>query len=133
MDERLVRKRRLAVLVYLYVLAALWGVLSGLTVEPAETESATRIAERCMLILALATQLGFVWFCTVDAKLVGRPLVQMAKVGIFFGWPIGVPIYFVWARGLRGLGMLLLHGLLLWLCYFGAAVATVCVSHILQP
>ncbi|OHB62829.1 MAG: hypothetical protein A2Y76_14665 [Planctomycetes bacterium RBG_13_60_9] len=53
-----------------------------------------------------------------------RPLIEMAKLGIFFGWPVGVPIYLFWARGIRGLGLLLLHGSLLILVALGSLVAT---------
>jgi hypothetical protein len=65
------------------------------------------------LLLGLSTCLAFAWFCSVDGRLAGKPLLQLAKVGIFFGWPVGVPIYLLWARGVRGLGFLLLHGFLL--------------------
>lgn len=122
MDDRVVKKQRLAVLIYLYVLAILWGTLIGSSIELVRTEHGTHVVERFSIIVSLATQLGFMWFCTVDAKLVGRSLMKLAKVGIFFGWPIGVPIYLLWARGLRGLVTLLLHGLLLLLCIFCAGL-----------
>ncbi|MBN1359300.1 MAG: hypothetical protein JW993_01855 [Sedimentisphaerales bacterium] len=122
MDEHALRKRRFAVLVYLYVLAVLWGALVGSLVEPVRTETGTRLFERSWLVLALATQLGFMCFCTVDARLAGRPLLRLARIGVFFGWPIGVPIYLLWARGLRGVVTLLLHGVLLLLCLCGSGL-----------
>ena len=63
------------------------------------------------------------WFCTLDARLVGKPLPQLARIGIFCGWPLGVPIYLVWARRFKGVGLLLLHGVLLFLVSCGAAIA----------
>lgn len=110
---------------YLYAIWALWGIHGGLFVEPARSEAAIRVGERAFLVLALAAQLGFMWFCTVDARLAGRPLIQLARIGIFLGWPIGVPIYLVWAHGLRGLGTLLLHGVLLLLVSLGVFIATI--------
>ena len=76
------------------------------------------------MTLALARQLGFMWFCTLDAKLVGKPLLRLARVGIFLGWPVGVPVYLLWARRLSGLGVLLLHGFLLVLVLGGSMLAT---------
>ncbi len=67
------------------------------------------------------------WYCTADARLVGKPLIQLAKLGIFFGWPVAVPIYLLWARGMKGLGLLLLHGFLLLL----VAVLSVLISALL--
>lgn len=122
MVESGLKRRRQITMVYLYVLCALWGMLPGLFFKASGSQAAIRGAERILLILSLATQLGFVWFCTVDARLVGQPLMQLAQLGIFFGWPIGVPIYLVWARGLRGLATLLLHGVLLALVW-GAGLA----------
>jgi hypothetical protein len=99
----------------LYVLSALLGVYSGAVTNSAQARLPPESAARIELLLCIATCLGFMWFCTIDAKLVGKPLIQLAKLGIFLGWPIGVPLYLLWARGVRGLGLLLLHGVLLFL------------------
>ncbi len=125
MDEHALETRRRAVLVYLYAIVVLWGALAGVAANLVRTEPATRVFERLWLILSLATQLGFMWFCTVDAKLAGRSLLRLARIGIFLGWPVGVPIYLLWARGLRGLRTLLLHGVLLLLSFlcFGVLAA----------
>ena len=117
MTERQLKVRRRIVLVYVYCLWTLWMVHGVLTGAPIQTESGMRIAGNTFLILVLAGQLGFMWFCTLDAKLVGKPLPQLARQGIFFGWPLGVPIYLVWARRWRGVGLLLLHGFLLLLIF----------------
>lgn len=117
MTERQLRTRRRVVLLYLYCLSALWAVHSVFTEVPIETESGTRIAGNTFLALVLSGQLGFMWFCTLDARLVGKALPQLARIGIFFGWSLGVPIYLVWARRFRGVGILLLHGALLFLVF----------------
>ena len=117
MTECQIRTRRRIVLVYIYSLSALWAVHAVLANTPIRTESGMRIAGNTFLALALASQLGFMWFCTLDARLVGKALPQLARIGIFVAWPLGVPIYFVWARRFTGLGLLLLHGVL-WLLVF---------------
>ena len=122
MTERQLKVRRRKVLAYLYCLWMLWGIHRVFTAVPIETESGTRIAGNTFLALALAGQLGFMWFCTVDAQVVGKPLPQLARIGIFCGWPLGVPIYLVWARRWRGVGMLLLHGFLLLLIYMATGL-----------
>ncbi len=113
MDERQLRRERRAILVFLYVLFALWGAYDGTISNLPPAQFQPDFAMRVNLLLSIPLCLGFMWFCTVDAKLAGKPLIQLAKLGIFLGWPIGVPIYLVWARGLKGLGLLLLHGFLL--------------------
>lgn len=122
MTEQQIRKRRRIVLVYLYGLFAGWGFYAVLTMESPETESGLRLAGHAWLALTLATQLGFMWFCTFDGKLVGKPLPQLARIGVFLGWPLGVPVYLLWARGIRGLAMLLLHGFLLFLLFVTTAL-----------
>jgi hypothetical protein len=128
MTEQQLRTKRRITLVYLYALSALWGVFRALTIEPILTESAERLYNGVWLMLALGTQLGFMWFCSADAKLVGKSLLRLAKIGIFLGWPIGVPIYAIWARGIvRGLGMVLLHGILLLLTFMCVAILAILV------
>jgi hypothetical protein len=100
------------------------GVLAALTVGPQSSELPPGFAVRTQLLTAVLFSLGCMWFCTVDAKLAGRPLIQLAKLGIFLFWPAGVPIYLLSIRGMRGLGVLLLHGVLLflvWVCSTFAA------------
>ncbi len=123
MTERQLKTRRRIVLVYLYSLFALWPVYRVLTNVPIETERSMRIASCAFVALALGGQLGFMWFCTLDARLVGKTLPQLGRIGIFFGWPLGVPIYLVWARRFKGVGLLLLHGVLLFLVSCSAAIA----------
>jgi hypothetical protein len=113
MDENKLRSQRRAVLVFLYVLSLLLGAYTGVTANLPPTKFRPDFAVRVDLLLAILVSLGFMWFCSVDAKLAGKPLIQLAKLGIFLGWPIGVPLYLLWARGLRGLVTLVLHGFLL--------------------
>lgn len=124
MTECQIRTRRRIVLVYIYSLSVLWAVHAVLADAPIRTESGMRIAGNTFLALALASQLGFMWLCTLDARLVGKTLPQLARIGIFVAWPLGVPIYLVWARRFKGLGLFLLHGIL-WLLVFVVAFRAV--------
>ncbi len=114
------RRQRLRAMLYLYMVFLLSGVLVGLLWRLSDTSVFVRVR----LLSEIATSLGFVWFCSADARLVGRPLLPLARVGIFLFWPAGVPIYLLWARRFRGLGLLLLHGVLLFLVYVTPALAT---------
>ena len=48
--------------------------------------------------------------CVVDARIIGRPIVQSVHWIMFFTWPLAVPIYFIYSRRLRGVVLLILHG-----------------------
>ena len=127
MTEAQVRSRRRVVLVYLYVLFVLWPVYRVLTYGQIRTEGGLRLAGCAFVALALGSQLGFMWFCTLDARLVGKVLPQLARIGIFIGWPLAVPIYLIWARRLRGLGLLLLHGFLMLVVSVASALIALCL------
>jgi len=124
MTEAQVRTRRRVVLVYLYLLFVLWPVYRVLTYGQIRTEGGLRLAGCAFVALALGGQLGFMWFCTLDARLVGKVLPQLARIGIFIGWPLAVPIYLIWARRLKGLGLLLLHGFLMLVVSVASALVT---------
>ena len=118
------KTRRRGALALLYVSFLLWGVAIGLQagIEPGKLPS--ELFWRVNLLLAIPLSLGSLGFCVADAKLAGKTLIEMARLGIFFLWPIGVPIYLVWARSIRGLGVLLLHGILLCLVGFSSSLIT---------
>lgn len=111
-QDRLKRQRRNA-LVFLYFAFSLTGALDAFTMGGPAGNFHPDFAFRAGLLAGLLLSLGFLCWCTVDARLMGWPLVEMARLGIFFGWPVGVPVYLLWSRRLRGLGLLLLHGFLL--------------------
>jgi len=118
------KTRRRGALALLYVSFVLWGADVGLQagIEPGKLPS--EFFWRVNLLLAIPLSLASLWFCVADAKLAGKTLVEMARLGIFFLWPIGVPIYLLWARNIRGLGVVLLHGILLCLVGFSSALIT---------
>ncbi len=124
MQKRWKTSRR-AALAVLYVAFLFWGVVAGLErgLEPGKLPS--EFVFRAHLILAIPLSLGSLWFCSADAKLAGKTLIEMARLGIFFGWPVGVPIYLIWSRGLRGLGVLLVHGFALCIVWISSGVAVI--------
>ena len=103
-------KRRRISLVFLYVVSLIVGTLEGFVMSARPGQVHPNLSVHTEILAGILFGLGFLWFYTADARLVGRPLIEMARLGIFVGWPVGVPIYLVWARGVRGLGFLLLHG-----------------------
>lgn len=119
------RRRRRSALVYLYAVFLLSGLLIGLLWHASDPDVFLRVR----LLSAIAISLGFMWYCSADARLLGKPLLPMARVGIFILWPAGVPIYLVWAHQFRGLGVLLLHGFLLLLIYVASAMATAYLTY----
>jgi hypothetical protein len=122
-DDRWRRQRRRA-LVFLYLAFVLSGTLDGFLMSLPIGSLHPDCTFRVWVLTAILLSLGFLWFCTMDARLVGRPLIEMARLSIFLGWPVGVPIYLVWARGTRGLGLLLFHGILLLFARLGAGLVT---------
>ena len=91
----------------------LLGGWVGLTEGPAGTKLSVDFIVRIYWFIDVLMSLSFMWLCTVDAKLLGKPLVLLARIGILLSWPVGVPLYLHWARGMRGITHLLLHGVLL--------------------
>jgi hypothetical protein len=49
------------------------------------------------------------YWCVVDSRILGRPIVQSLHWIIFFTWPLAVPIYLIYSRGGRGLVLVILH------------------------
>ncbi len=119
------RRQRRGALVYLYAVFLVSGVLVGLLWYSSDAD----VVLRLQLLYAIAISLGFMWYCSADARLAGKPLLPLARIGIFILWPAGVPIYLLWTRRLRGFGRLLLHGLLLALIKVAATLATGYLAH----
>ena len=62
-----------------------------------------------MLPLAMCSVVT--WWCVVDSRMRGSPIVQSLHWIIFFTWPLAAPVYLIWSRKLRGLGWCLLHAI----------------------
>jgi hypothetical protein len=65
------------------------------------------------------------YWCVLDARKLGRPIVQSLHWIIFLTWPVAVPTYLVFSRRLRGLGIALVHGICLSIACGLAAQLTV--------
>jgi hypothetical protein len=66
------------------------------------------------LFFAVAFAFTVTYWCIVDGRVVGHPILTSFYWLMFFLWPVAVPIYLIWTRGLRGLGFALLHAIGLW-------------------
>jgi len=83
----------------LYALAALWGLINvGYSTSGPLT-----------LVFGATFASTITYWCIVDARIAGHPILYSFYWLIFLLWPLGVPIYLLWARKLRGLGSALLH------------------------
>ncbi len=85
----------------LYILAALWGVY--LISFPGNGP--------LYLLFVVMFSVTMTYWCIVDGRNAGRPILHSFYWLIFFLWPIPVPIYLVWARRLKGLGFAMLHAI----------------------
>ena len=85
----------------LYCLAVVWSLI----------EVRYPISGVPYLLFAAAFAVTMTYWCIVDSRVAGRPILHSFYWLIFLLWPIAVPIYLIWARGLRGLGFALLHAI----------------------
>lgn len=96
------RKRlRRIMLVGLYLLAATWGAMQAVPLR-----NGLVFLLFSFLIASVATYL-----CVLDARILGRPIVQSVHWIMFVTWPIAVPIYLIYSRRLWGLALAVLHAI----------------------
>jgi hypothetical protein len=98
-DKR--KKLRRILLICLYLLAAIAGAMG--------THASRSNAVQLLLPIMMASVATYL--CVVDSRILGCPMVQSVHYIMFFTWPLAVPIYLIYSRGLRGLGMAVLHGI----------------------
>ena len=48
-------------------------------------------------------------FCVVDSRMRNKAVLHSFRWVIFFTWPISVPIYLIWSRGMKGIGTTILY------------------------
>ena len=92
---------RFLLLLGFYLLAAIAGIMGT---------GQLRSGVVHFLFSIMAASVATYW-CVLDARILGRPIVQSVHWIMFFTWPLAVPIYLIRSRGLRGLGMVVLHGI----------------------
>jgi hypothetical protein len=59
------------------------------------------------VVVSVATQTYIVLWCIADARSRDLVLIRSWNMPLHFLWPVSVPLYFIWSRGLRGLRALL--------------------------
>ena len=87
------------VVVFIYLLIALWGVRRALLQEMRPID----------LIICVTISFLMVQFCVIDSRIRGKPVLHSFRWMIFFTWPISVPIYLLWSRGVKGIGPTVLY------------------------
>jgi hypothetical protein len=80
-------------------------------------------------LIAFVLAGAVVLFCVADASSLNKNIYHSFRWIMFFTWPVAVPIYFVWVRGLKGLLYILLYAFLVCAVFYGTFV---CVSLIIQ-
>ncbi|MEE8450726.1 MAG: hypothetical protein V3R99_02395 [Thermoguttaceae bacterium] len=77
--------------------------------------------------VAIASTVTF--WCVVDSRILGRPMLRVLQMLTFFTWPIAVPLYLVWSRRLRGVGLVFLHALGLMATLFIVFYVTIVLAY----
>ncbi|MGD8499345.1 MAG: hypothetical protein PVJ86_01785 [Phycisphaerales bacterium] len=95
------RRYRRFLIVLVYLVYAMMGIRLGISSGgmPSERE----------VFYSLALGLVLTQICIVDGRIVGRPLSIFSYWLIFMLYGIAVPICFIRARGIAGLGILAAH------------------------
>ena len=104
--------RRAAWLVFLHFIAATWGIHLVANYGERQWEFMFSYAAGFAIVLA----------CAADAQIVGRPLLRIIQLVMFFTWPIAAPAYLVSRRRWWGLLWVFIFALTLGFCYVGAAI-----------
>ena len=108
-------RRMLKILLsFLYLLAAVFGCRVFLLEVPHLID----------VLLSFAAGVTLAAICRFHSHVVGKRFVHAGQWVTVFAWPAAVPLYFIWAAGLRGLGLVLLHAVFLLLVAAGASLMT---------
>jgi hypothetical protein len=101
----------------LYGLAALWGF--NLILFPGNGAA--------YWLFGVGFSATMSCWCIADGRVAGRPILRSFYWLIYFLWPIAVPIYLIWARGLKGLGFALFHAFWLYGVCLAACILGGCL------
>ena len=104
--------RRTVLVTCLYLLV----IISGVAQVTRPDNGALRL-----LLWALPAWSATYW-CVIDSRAIGHPIVQSLHWIIFLTWPIAVPAYLVFSRRLRGLGIAVLHAVGLYIVFAMASL-----------
>jgi hypothetical protein len=114
MDGKRLQRSKRFIVIYIYFLFALRSLRRVLFGDIQLTD----------LPISLALSAAMVKFCAVDSKCRGEPLLHSFYWIIFFTWPVSVPIYLLWSRGIRGIVSLVLYVISLVVMFFIVFVVT---------
>ncbi len=107
--RRYVWHQRLAWLLMLYLIAALYGFAEAASGKPSRVSLLARALFACALVMV----------CVKDAALAGRPVPYSLRLPIAMFQPVGPMVVEVWARRWWGVAWIVLHAALL----YGVALA----------
>lgn len=99
-------------LVILCGLAFLYGVQYALDENPDIVD----------LLLVWGMDVVTILICARDARRRGRVLPHGYRWVMFFTWPLSILVYYVWARGFKGLGLVLLWWLIVMVIYIAGGM-----------
>jgi hypothetical protein len=89
------RKLLLAYLVFLHVMAIVWGTQAIL-----REDSPSVLVD---LILPIVFALAVVQTCVIHSRISGRPILHIVRFIMLLTWPVTAPAYLIWSRRWRGL------------------------------
>ena len=103
MAGKKLQRYRNFLLICIYFLFSLWSIRRALF-------EGIQLAD---LAISFVLSAAMVKFCAVDSRCRGKTLLLSFHWIIFFTWPISVPIYLLWTRGIKGVGWAVLNIILL--------------------
>lgn len=114
MSGKKLHRLRNFIVIFIYFLFALWSVRTALFegVQPVD------------IAISLALSAAMVKFCIVDSICRGGLLLNSFHWIIFFTWPVSVPIYLLWTRGIKGVLWAVLNIVMLIVVYSVVFVMT---------
>ena len=80
------------------------------------------------LLLVWAMDILTIFICVKDAKQRGSVLLNSYRWIMFFTWPLSIWFYYFFARGLKGLGIVLLWTLILIAIYVAGGTVIILVT-----
>ncbi len=95
------KRERFALVLAMYLISVVGSVIGVFRPE----ESVIGVVPQ----VAICSIMTYWW--VVDSRVRGFPIVQSLHWIILFTWPIAVPIYLIWSRKLRGLGLVFVHAI----------------------
>lgn len=91
--------------------------------------AATSSTDGVNVLIRLGIQFGFAMLCLADSRVMQKRVTHAFAWLTFFLWPILVPGYLIWSRGLRGMWLALLLALLVILSTYLPFIVTCLVLY----